>query len=115
MKTVLCVMIPSLFILTACATKNHHTITPPTIVKAPDFSKLSTKSCRDGEFINTPAVLKLDKRGKVTDVYGLTIQDKKLAKQITTQFKKAIYTPYKHNGVPITRNLDVAIRLKCPG
>lgn len=114
MKAALYVMLPSLFILSACATKNQNTITPPTIVKAPDFSKLSAKSCRGGEFINTPAVLKLNKHGKVTDVYGLTIQDKNLAKQITTQFKKAVYTPYKHNGTPIARNLDVAIRLKCP-
>lgn len=122
MKATYIIILPSLFILTACATKNQSTsitikedtITTPAIIKAPDFSKLSAKGCQGGERIYTTAVLKLNKQGDVTDVYGLDLANKALAKDIASQFKKAKYTPYKHNGVPIAKNLIVSISLQCP-
>lgn len=109
------VLLLGVLVIAACSTtqKPQSIITPPSIVKSPDFRGLSAKSCRGGEIIKTPATLKLDKQGRVTDVYGLTVRDKKLASQITTQFKKAKYTPYLQNGVPIAKDLKVVISLKC--
>lgn len=89
-------------------------ITPPQVVKSPDFRHLPTKSCKNGEFIHTSAILALDKQGQVTGVSGLTVKDKELALHITQAFKKAKYTPYLIHGKPVARNLDVAISLKCP-
>ncbi len=106
------VLLPCL-LLAACAAK-HQPITPPSVVKSPDFSELSTKSCKNGETISTPATLALDKQGKVTLVSGLTIKDKQLARQIKEKFKQAKYTPYLQHGTPIARPLEVSISLTCP-
>lgn len=103
----------SLCVLSACTAK-HQPITAPTVVKAPDFSDLPTKSCKNGEVISTPATLTLDKQGKVTAVKGIKVKDKELARQITQQFKKARYTPYLENGTPIARPLQVSMSLQCP-
>ena len=119
MKTI---FLPSLAIattvLTACtatpAKSTRTTITPPTVVKAPDFSDLPANSCRGSETIHTPAKLSLNKQGKVTHVSGLTVKDMQLSRAITREFKRAKYTPYKVNGQPVARHLDVAIGLKCP-
>lgn len=98
----------SLCVLSACTAKHQP------IIKAPDFSDLPTKSCKNGEAINTPATLTLDKQGKVTAVKGIKVKDKELARQITQQFKKARYTPYLENGTPIARPLQVSMSLQCP-
>ncbi len=100
-------------LLSACTTKQT-VITAPTVIIPPDFSNLSTKSCKNGEVINTPATLKLNKEGKVVSVSGLKIKDKQLIRQIREQFKKAKYTPYLQHGEPIERPLEVAISLTCP-
>lgn len=104
--------------LVACGTKPitapASTITPPQVVKSPDFRNLPTKSCKNGEFIHTPAILSLDKKGRVTNVSGIKVKDKELARQIRQEFQKAKYTPYLVSGQPVARNLDVAISLKCP-
>lgn len=104
-------------ILTACTTaptKKTVTITPPTVVKAPNFTDLPADSCKGSETIHTPAKLSLNRRGDVTQVSGLKIKDTQLSHAITREFKRAKYTPYKVNGQPVARHLDVAIGLKCP-
>lgn len=117
MKTV--VAVSGVLFLTACSTTQApktpaNAITPPTIVKSPDLTNLPTKSCKNGETIITPATLKLNKQGKVVDVFGLTVKDKQLASQIIAQFKQAQYTPYLQAGTPIAKDLPIVIRLKCP-
>ncbi|MDO4896508.1 MAG: hypothetical protein Q3971_04010 [Moraxella sp.] len=92
----------------------HIAITLPSVVQPPDFRHLSTKSCKNGEYIHTPAVLALNKQGQVTAVSGLTVKDKQLAHQISEQFKKSKYTPYLRDGKPFAHKLDVAVSLKCP-
>lgn len=111
----------TLLTLVACQSAKKQTavqsrglITPPTIIKAPDLTNLPIQSCKNGETIITPATLKLNKQGEVTDVFGLTVKDKNLANQIITQFKKARYTPYLQQGTPIAKDLPIVIRLKCP-
>lgn len=113
---ILVLLLSALFVV-ACATKKYpdtNTITPPKVIKSPDFTKLSAKSCKSGEVIKTSATLRLDKYGKVTDVYGLDVQDVHLASQIIDQFKRAKYTPYLQGGVPIAKNLNVVLSLTCP-
>lgn len=106
--------------LVACSSKQptqkppSAVVIPPNVVKSPDFRNLPTKSCKNGEFIHTPAVLALDKQGRVTGVSGLTVKDKELAWHIRQEFQKSKYTPYLVGGKPVARNLDVAISLKCP-
>lgn len=113
----MCVSVGAL-LMTACASKTPTTqgtvISLPAVVVPPDFSNLSTKSCKNGEYIHTPAVLSLDKQGKVTAVSGIKVKDRQLAREISDEFMKAKYTPYRKNGTPIAHRLDVAISLKCP-
>lgn len=108
----------STLLLTACAStppaSQNNNITAPTVVRSPDFRNLPTTSCKNGEYIHTPVVLALNKQGEVTQVSGIKVKDKQLAHQIGEQFKKAKYTPYLKDGVPISHHLNVAISLKCP-
>lgn len=109
------VLLLSVLVVAACQTpKKQQGITPPKVIKSPDLMQLSAKNCKSGETITISAILKLNKQGRVTSVSGLTLRDKKLAQQIIDQFKKAKYTPYLQNGVPIARNLPVTISLTCP-
>lgn len=110
-------MAVSSVLLTACASSSPTTrtnITPPTVVISPDFRNLPTKSCVNGEYIHTPATLVLDTAGKVTQVLGVKVKDKQLAQEIIEEFKKAQYTPYLKDGVPLAHHLNVAVSLKCP-
>lgn len=111
-------LLPSLLILTACTTttttKPQSNVTPPTVVRPPDLTKLSAKSCQGGEIITTPVRLRLDETGAVTDVVGVILRDKELTRQIVNEFKKSKYTPYMKNGKPVAHHLDVAIHLRCP-
>lgn len=108
----------STLFLTACASTSpapqKSNVTAPTVVRSPDFRNLPTTSCKNGEYIHTPVVLALNKQGEVTQVSGIKVKDKQLAYQIGEQFKKAKYTPYLKDGVPISHHLNVAISLKCP-
>lgn len=108
----------STLFLTACASTSpapqKSNVTAPTVVRSPDFRNLPTTSCKNGEYIHTPAVLLLNKKGEVSDVVGLKLKDQHLAGQISHEFKKAKYTPYLKDGVPISHHLNVAISLKCP-
>lgn len=111
-------LLPSLLILTACTTttkpKPQSNVTPPTVVRPPDLTKLSAKSCQGGEIITTPVRLRLNEKGAVTDVVGVRLKDKELTRQLINEFKKSKYTPYMKNGKPVAHHLDVAIHLKCP-